>query len=332
MAKKWAWQNPHTTKKIPDDQRIDKPKEPRSPQTSPNRRHQKQRRPQVTIQRALTNLHLLLRVPSFNRLPLAVRFFSTEVYKDWLRYNKSASGELRAGLEVYQPSTAGDLDSIDVTYAALKPHLEESLLLRTNNTGKRCSVCAGSLDLQSSMLLTCPSQACQAVSHMTCLAKSRPVGVQDSYEFLPLTIQCPQCNKAYRWIDIVKELSIRLRGEKESARLTKAPRGGRSKMTKAGLAKNDSEAVGSKVHLMENAHDLKSGTEIASLLVEEAEDTPLSDDWLELEEDDDNASITSAETRLSSHYGSLANVKDKEPKKLEIVIEDSEWDSAELLD
>ncbi|KAL8627138.1 hypothetical protein Q9189_007168 [Teloschistes chrysophthalmus] len=166
---------------------------------------------------------------------------------------------------------------------------------------------------------------------MTCLAKSRPAGVQESDEFLPLTIQCPQCNKAYRWIDLVKELSIRLRGEKESARLTKAPRGGKPKTAKTGLMKDDLKAIGSKVHSKETRHDFSSGTELASLLIEEAEDAPLSDDWLELEEDDDDASITTGETRLSGRHGSLANVKDKEPK-LEIVIEDSEWDSAELLD
>lgn len=273
----------------------------------------------------------MLRVPSFNRLPLAVRFFSNEVYKDWLLYNRSASGELRASLEVHEPSTAGNLNGIDVTYADLKPHLEKSMLLRTNDPGRHCSVCAELLDLQSTMLLTCPSQACQAVSHMSCLAKSRPVGAQDRDDLLPLTIHCPQCAEAHRWIDLVKELCIRLRGEKESARLTKTSRDGRPNMTKVGLVKDDSETMDSKINLIGSAHDFNSGRDLANLLIEEAEDAPLSDEWLELEEDDDNASITSAETGLSSRHESLANLEDKEPK-LEIVIEDSEWDSAEVLD
>ncbi|KAL8737259.1 MAG: hypothetical protein Q9181_001845 [Wetmoreana brouardii] len=307
----------HITKRIAEDERIDKPTE--------------RKNPDLTLKRGLTNLHLLLRVPSFNRWPLAVRFFYGEVYEAWVRHSREASGPLPDRLQVHRPPSAGGLGGLDVTYSALQPHVEKSMTLHAEREGKICCVCMDSLDPLNSTVLTCPSHGCQALSHMACLAGRRSEGDQGGNNLVPIHIRCPHCNEVHQWVDLVKELSIRLRANKGSVQLTKAPQARKSKVAKASKSSDASKAENGRTGTTESIEGSESGMTVADLLIMETEDAPLSDGWLELGEDDDNASLTSIETGTSSRRGSPVDFSKRQPK-LETVIEDSEWDSAEVLD
>ena len=67
----WALQNPHLTTHMTDEERIQRPTKGKGRRPAPPRR---------SLDSVLGNLHLLLRVPSFSRWPLELRFFGREVY------------------------------------------------------------------------------------------------------------------------------------------------------------------------------------------------------------------------------------------------------------
>ncbi|KAL8703237.1 MAG: hypothetical protein Q9201_003570 [Fulgogasparrea decipioides] len=238
---RWAWQHFHITKRIAQHDRIDKPIKPTERKNS--------KCPDLTLKRGLTNLHLLLRVPSFNRWPLAVRFFYDDVYEAWVRHSTEASGALPNQLQVHRPSSAENLGRLDITYSALQPHVEKSMTFDA---------------------------------------------------------------------------------ERES-KLTKVPRARNLKATKVSGSSDTSKAENGHTGTTESIEGSESLMTVADLLTMETEDGPLSDGWLELGEDDDNASLASTETGISSRPGSPVEFNRRQPK-LEVVIEDSEWDSAEVLD
>lgn len=280
------------------------------------------------------------------------------MYKAWLIHSKRDPGELREDFQIFQdfsrtvqqaaltedpPSletskrrekespTMAIAEKIDVTYSSLKWHVAKSIALSAELLAASCSVCTDPLDLRHSVFLTCPSEGCRAVSHLSCLAKRWTPNQQPDGFLLPMSGSCLQCGKENQWVDLVKELSIRGRGEKHIARLIEAPRMRKSRMTKA--LSNDADAEQDNDGPVVNVSvRLEKAMEEIDILTGDPEDDPLPDDWQELvDEDDDDSSVTSTESRVSSRHASPVNSK-KQRRKLEVVIEDSEWDSAELLD
>ncbi|KAL8905746.1 MAG: hypothetical protein Q9171_006556 [Xanthocarpia ochracea] len=359
----WAWQNFHTTKKIPDDQRLDMPKEAKVRNKSnvapsdgeQQKKKRKKLRPPLTLKNTLSNLHLLLRVPSFNRLPLAVRFLCSDVYKAWLTHSKRDNGELPEGFRVFrdfedfsEPALALEasasavtdkkdsptmaiLEKVDVTYSGLKPHIAKSIALASEMRIENCSVCADKLDLGKSMFLMCPSEECTATSHIACLAKKWLQNQQSPGFLLPISGICSQCNREHQWVDIVKESSIRRGGENHLTKLMKEPRMRKSKVTEnLASCNNTTTEVWPRGPTRNLRVLLEDGLKEIDLLTIDPEDDRLSDGWQELVDDDDNMSVTSTESGIPSRHGSPAH-SSKQRQKLEIVIEDSEWDSTEAL-
>ncbi|TKA65970.1 hypothetical protein B0A49_06529 [Cryomyces minteri] len=155
----WAWQNTHTTRHIPAAQRITQTRHnvrfsPRS-----GRVRKRMARPPVSLTDKLANLHLLLRVKSFARWPLDVRFFAPDVWKMWGRWNERAAGKIREGIgiELVRPDEPiaaerieagaakylvqgnGVLEALDVGYASLKAYLEKSKALLSTGEPVACT-------------------------------------------------------------------------------------------------------------------------------------------------------------------------------------------------
>lgn len=305
------------------------------------------RRPQITLDRGLTNLHVLLRVPSFSRWPLAVRFFSSDVHVAWEKIRKKTGGELRDGLRVsldqrkvapsmavdgtfvdpqtgrkrkHTPSGVGGIEGLDVSYSSLQMHVRKSVRLLAEPVTKRCSVCANDLETASSMVVACPADECSAMFHMACITQQRSA---DS--ILPVSISCPHCRSEHMWVDLVKELSIRVRAGKDLVQLTRVPRKPNAAASLALVADSaDTDAAG-VVQRFEN------GLADIDHLTKDAEDDPLPDDWHKLDEDSDDQSVASTSTGLLNRAGSPVKPT-KRRGQLPVVIEDSEWDSAEVLE
>ncbi|KAF2403082.1 hypothetical protein EJ06DRAFT_459506, partial [Trichodelitschia bisporula] len=229
----WAWQHPHLTRHISEDNRITTAKsKPAGPDGTRTRK--KPPAPRISINARVHNLHLLLRSKTFERMPLAVGFFCEDVHTMWTKWSKKASGAPRSGITVtlYEPpdtpsSRAGALDppptalsQIDVTYAHIKPYLEKTRALLTPDMNCRCSVCRKKMEASESLLLVCPHDGCVAVSHLSCLS-SHFLGED---EFVPIGGDCPSCNSHTSWGLLAKELSLRTRGQSLVEELFKPPR------------------------------------------------------------------------------------------------------------
>ncbi|KAL8935413.1 MAG: hypothetical protein Q9211_004711 [Gyalolechia sp. 1 TL-2023] len=367
----WAWQNYHITKKVTADQRSglstksnksSKPadeegtKQPEVHVADKKPQKSKQpKRPRVALKKGLSVLHLLLRVPSFSRWPLAVRFFCSDVHQAWLESSKKLCDELRSDLHVslderqlaeptysietpnspqarrkrgFAPSGIGGIEGLDITYSSLKSHIEKSVSLVIEHGIKQCSVCMDQLDLASSTVIICPSEGCRAVSHMACLARECS---QDPLRkaLLPIKSRCPQCHVEHRWIDLVRELSLRVRGKNDIAQILKERRVRKIKATEDHILSADPLAITGGDEAARDNQMLAGSVVADDLLAMDSEDDPLPDDWHELGED--SQSVASTDSRVSSRHGSPIRHTQRR-QQLPAVIEDSEWDSAEILD
>lgn len=369
---RWAWQDPHVTKKIAADERVDQPvkvrKLPRSKKSAkPSEELESDasdsyrtylKRPQVTHERALSTLHLLLCSPSFTRLPLALRFFCKDVYGAWCKHTEQVCGELRSDIPILlqakpiadpmdtaeQPvssqvgpkrkfalSGVGGIEDIDVSYKGLKANVEKSISLLDEQGPKTCAICDNQLGPQNSAVVICPSERCQAMSHIACLAKKTSENSPFAGFILPMMIQCTQCDGQHAWVDLVREWSIRMRGAKDLAQLMKVPRGRKSKVAKSSMSIKDPNAASEDRLTIGENHVFDSVATAADFLAIDVEDDPLPDDWHELGEDSDNESVASTDVGISSHHETPKRTREKR-QQLPVVIEDSEWDSAEVLD
>lgn len=196
----------------------------------------------------ISSLHLLLRAQSFASWPLQVRFFCRDAYDLWVRRNEGANGQIQASTRVSlelqhavgatnqhggpknaqsninskpQAIVKGGIEGIVVGYSKLKDHVEKSLLLLAEEQVNGCGICAKDLSAQDETLLVCPQRNCQAISHMTCLATRFLETEKRGLSVIPKAGSCPHCHSELQWIDMVKEMSLRVRGKAELRRLIK---------------------------------------------------------------------------------------------------------------
>ena len=334
----WAWQNPHLTKRVVDEQRLV------HPEKRQGRKKARVVKPHVSLRTYLAHLHLLLRGPSFSSWPLNVRFFEADVYEKWCRADASAKGTLRAGITAFldlkeiseqdkisagerslsthakgkrrqEDIGKGGVAGIDIKYTKFREHVEKGLFLLSKSEDTSCAVCSLPLNRNSQMVLVCPSETCEAVSHMTCLASKSKHRSGNDPSVLPISAECPNCNVETQWIDLVTEMSLRTRGEKEVGQLLKKSRKADRKEGGANLTDP-------------NLPDTDGGEEEA----DDVPDDPLPDDWLPQNFDsDDAASVSSIASDLPEAVDVPSRVP-AYPRRLEAVIEDSEWDEADAID
>ena len=312
----------------------------------------------------LSNLHLLLRIPSFARWPLSVRFFCEESHQAWQKWSRGWEGGIRSGIKIIidpqQPmslnpetnmventliegkgkednssdASKGGLGGIDPSYAQLRPHLEKSLFLLAESETNQCSICAETIQVSMATTVVCPNDGCRTASHLTCLSR-RFLADEGQFELLvPTDGHCPGCHAHIQWVDVVKELSLRMRGEKEVTQLMRKPR---RRKTKAPGIKAVSSRIVDESTDDEAGEDLNGFTfdeEVDALHLAGIVDEPLLDEaWNYDDEDDDMVSVTSVGSNASliSQLGNPSKMKGL-ALKMEIVIEDSDWDGAEVLD
>lgn len=311
----------------------------------------------------ISNLHLLLRVPSFARWPLQPRFFCEDVYRVWERWTEKVSGTVGPGNNVIlgrrqpvaaladnaksmsprakdkrkreAPGKGGvesvDVKSISVDYSALKGHLEKSALLMAENEDTACAVCGRNIDDRAEMRVVCPHDACKAASHVTCLA-TRFLAEEGPATFLiPTSGKCPACKAETQWVDLVREMSLRARGEKHVALMMQKTRERKTKAaTKTKVAEAQIEVEGSKDEDGAKLSDDDSDDEL--LQIASVVDDPLPDDWHYQEDDDDMASVTSVASDLEDGFSAVSHSSPQaRAPRLEAIIEDTDWDDDEVL-
>ena len=302
----------------------------------------------------------MLRVPSFARWPLEVRFFCEDVHRVWQGWLKHVSGdpgaEIKVVLDIKKPPDEvnglsernppksrlrdgavgiGGLESLDVVYGRLKGHVEKSMFMLAESEGTKCAVCTEHVDQNTGMVVVCPVDDCRAASHMTCLSSRLLALDKHTDAVIPTAGPCPACQKTVQWVDLVKELSLRTRGSKEIGRLMKKPKGRKPKL----LAKDQVVPVATANHgdaADEEDDDLGASGEDAELEMKTAGglgDGFSDDGWqYRVDDDDDIMSTTSMSSKISRDFQADSVCGSPlQSARPEMIIEESDWDYAEIL-
>ena len=270
------------------------------------------------------------------------------MYDVWLRWSERVNGEIRPGVKVFldvkqpvepsdefaEPPRAqinrarkreaigkGGIEGVDVGYSKLKDHVAKSLVVLAEGEANRCAICVENIENQAQTVLVCSLAICKAVFHMTCLAQSFLDKEPQENAVLPTSGKCPQCKSELQWVNLVKEMSLRVRGEADVAKLMKKPKRPKAKAVK-----------GNKGLLADAAAD--EGLEEDDSDTNTAFEEPLPDDWhFQEDNDDDRMSVASISSNSSTWLDprSHSNWIGLGPR-LEVVIDDSDWDDVEVLD
>ena len=346
---RWAWHNTHLTKKIPDEDRITFAST-RCRISKSGHVRRRPARPRASLTDKISNLHLLLRVPSFARWPLQLRFLAEDVHRVWRTWCDRADAEIRGDLSVTLDISSDTSDlvetempeminrmgfrsrytggagvaNLDVSFNSLKGQVEKSLEL-AQIPEHTCAVCSRRLPSSVSTALTCPAVGCNAISHLTCLAKYFRTGT-GSESLIPLSGDCPLCRAKLQWIDLVKELSLRKRGMKDLETLMTKPKARKRKIV---ITKQDTQPHSSVLCSIESSGRAQPPDDDELVQIDMLDNDQLPDDWLE-QVDEDSMSVYSTESELSDSQSFDAARSSAMPPT--IVIEDSDWDNAEVLD
>lgn len=360
---RWAWQNAGGSRHIEPVEHdtahaagvhID----PRTGREKPRRR---QRRSGRSLTSHLADLHLLLRSTYFASWPLKVRFLSEDVYRVWQVWSERVDGLLPDNVEVVldtAPSTllssqdatarqqihnndgvatrsSRGVQHLDIGYGGMKEYLEKSLFLLDDSERIYCGVCKEALSMKDDLVVVCSETGCRCACHLICLSTRFLEDSSVPDQMVPMDGSCPACKKTVKWPVLMKELSLRTRGEKEIQAIFKKRK--RSAAKDDGSGQKGKEDVDLAEH-REKYGDRHPGTAEFTLdepsWLDEArygneacdeydqDELHLDDDWtvtLDLGSDSDSNDQPKNQSKQPS-------------SRVEIVIEDSDWDDAEIID
>ncbi|KAI1842142.1 hypothetical protein JX266_011675 [Neoarthrinium moseri] len=233
----WALTNPHLSLHIPSTSRISV--------ATQKKRNGHPKRPRHSLTSILSNLHLLLRVPSFARWPLSLHFFSEDAHKAWAKWCSTANEPVRDTIAVFtdfeparettveaeaaaeaEPSEesghAWGIHALPLDYTPLKEYVTKTNSIFTFERQGDCIVCGESMAPGEGLYATCSNVGCEGVGHVACWGQHL-LG-NDGDEVIPIAGQCPECHGAVKWGDMMKETTLRMRGAKEVDKLLKKPR------------------------------------------------------------------------------------------------------------
>lgn len=120
---------------------------------------------------------------------------------------------------------ARQLSALPISYTNLKPVLSKAKDIFDFELEGTCSICAEDLPHDHGVYALCPHLDCTAVSHVTCLARAWLADADpNSDTLLPEKGICASCGHESLWIDLAKEITLRLRGPNEIAKILKEKR------------------------------------------------------------------------------------------------------------
>ncbi|KAH6638966.1 structure-specific endonuclease subunit SLX1 [Boeremia exigua] len=239
----WAWQNTHMTRHIDRDVRDARAVELQKGKKAASAATGRRKKPPMSLEARLKNLHHLLGVDSFRSWPLHLRFFAPDIFKQWERHTAKMPQKLRESITVQvtpaeMPKLAPEIwaevsshyipdiiRSIPVAYEDCKPYVEKSIRSLQDKTRHSCGVCKKSADSTSGMVIVCPTETCETVSHLACLSKRFLIEDDSSTgALIPMEGSCPGCRTNLQWSTLMKELSLRTYGDEEIAAMFKPKR------------------------------------------------------------------------------------------------------------
>lgn len=219
---RWALTNPHMSLHIPNESRIVVSKQKKS--------NGRPRRPVHSMKSIMSNIHILTGVASFVRWPLNLHIFAKEAQKAWETWIKQAEDPERPGLHIttdivdettgiLEESEPAGIHALDLDYTPIKEYVQKARDVVSFEREGSCVHCADELTSKEGLQAMCPNTDCRAMGHLACWSKHALAAEGDSEAILPSRCRCPSCGGEVRWGDMMKELTLRVRGEEDVQRL-----------------------------------------------------------------------------------------------------------------
>ncbi|KAK6835001.1 hypothetical protein PG987_009695 [Apiospora arundinis] len=215
----WALANPHLSLHIPSSSRITI--------ATKKKRNGHPKRPPYSLTSVISNLHLLLRVPSFLRWPLKLHFFNRDVHKAWLKWCSTAIEPLRSTMQIvtdFEPDAATRVDA-ETVETGVEGEEEEAAAASSPVWGIHAlplRLCAYERNREG-VYAACINTGCEGVGHISCWSKHL-LGPSRTDEILPIGGHCPKCKGPVTWGEMMTEMTLRMHGRKEVEKLLKKPR------------------------------------------------------------------------------------------------------------
>ena len=232
---RWALANSHISLHIPSGERITV--------STQRKKNGQPKRPRQSLGTVLSNIHLLLRVPSFARWPLTLHFFKRDVYKAWEgregpptseglnveadfgpEVGAEAAASPSSSLSSSQSEEPWGIHALPLDYSPLRAYAEKARNVFTFEREGSCVHCLEEMPAGRGLYAVCPNGDCEAVGHVTCWSRHVLGGDGDGKAVLPVRGTCPSCKGPVRWGHMMKELTLRVRGAKEVDKLLKKRR------------------------------------------------------------------------------------------------------------
>ncbi|KKA26547.1 hypothetical protein TD95_003682 [Thielaviopsis punctulata] len=112
--------------------------------------------------------------------------------------------------------------ALPVDYTPLAAHTIKARGIFDSGAPGACVMCAGDLPAGMGFYVVCATDGCTAVGHLDCWAERGLRREKAGAAVLPVEVTCPRCRETARWGDLMREVSLRVRGEKEVDKLVKA--------------------------------------------------------------------------------------------------------------
>lgn len=133
--------------------------------------------------------------------------------------------------------TSHPIHRLETDYSALTDHVAKTKDMWEYETDWECAVCHENMshgpversEVGNVMFVACKTSGCHTVSHVRCLSKrfldeerkKNGGGGDGDGPLLPVAGTCPGCGSDMKWVDAVKETTLRYRGPKEVMTLLK---------------------------------------------------------------------------------------------------------------
>lgn len=270
----------------------------------------------------LEDLHSLLRSTYFFSWPLRVRFFRADVYRVWRVWNDRVDARLPPNIKIIldgdnlatvpnakqtnELEAAGCINNLSVDYIRLEDYLEKSMFMLEDPDDLQCTVCKGSVSPDTEQIVVCPHPDCRGTSHLLCLSTKFLDATSEPDLLVPAQGTCPSCEKVVQWPTMMRELSFRNRAVKEA---------------RAILRKREKRLRKESAAVEPGSVPRSTSIEPRTQPEEPAEDE-LSSNWFEEVDWESDFDFEGRQKPRSTRL----------PPNLEIVIEDSDWEDAELVE
>jgi structure-specific endonuclease subunit SLX1 len=245
---RWALTNPHLSLHIPASSRL--------AISTQRKRNGHPRRPPSSLSSIVSNLHLLLNVPSFARWPLNLHFFAPEMHTAWKKWCLTAAKPLRQNLTIvtdFKPEASiapaetsvnspgnpteetvapWGIHALPLDHDPIKEYVTKGKTVFDFEMEGACVVCQQAIASGNGLHALCPNAGCNGVGHLSCWSNHLLPAQESGAQVLPIQGQCPKCHGEVHWGLMMKELTLRMRGQKDIEKLLKEKRKKRAPASK----------------------------------------------------------------------------------------------------